>query len=67
MLIVGNHHLFADAEIRKYGFQDVVGGDFARDRAEMVHDLANVFAQKVGRQLGVHCREGGIQRFVRVA
>lgn len=39
----------SDAEIRKDGFQDVVGGDFARDRAEMVHDLANVFAQKVGR------------------
>ena len=36
--------LFADAELREYILEDVVGGDFACDGAQVVDDLADVFA-----------------------
>ena len=44
MLIVGNHHLLADAEFREYLAENIVVGDFACDGAQVVDDLADVFA-----------------------
>ena len=37
--------LLADAEVGKYGVEDVVGGDFASDLAKVVDNTADVFAQ----------------------
>ena len=36
MLIVGNHYLLSDAEVGEDFAEDVVGGDFACDFAEVV-------------------------------
>ena len=44
MLIVSNHYLFADAEFREYLAENIVVGDFACDGAQVVDDLADVFA-----------------------
>lgn len=44
MLIVGNHHLLSDAEFREYLDENIVVGDFACDGAQVVDDLADVFA-----------------------
>ena len=44
MLIVGNHYLLADAEFREYLDENIVVGDFACDGAQVVDDLADVFA-----------------------
>ena len=51
--------LFADAEVGEDVFEDVGGGDFAGDGAEVVEHLADILAQKVGRQAvveGIECR-----------
>ena len=42
--------LLADAEVGEDFAQDVVGGDFAGDLAQIVHALANVLAHKVAAQ-----------------
>ena len=39
--------LFADAEAGEDGTEDLVGGDFASDFAEVVHAFAYVLAHKV--------------------
>ena len=44
MLIVGNHHLLAHTEFREYLDENIVVGDFACDGAQVVDDLADVFA-----------------------
>lgn len=46
------NRLFSDAEFREDVLQDFVGGDgtAARDGAEVGDDLADFFAQKVGRK-----------------
>lgn len=38
------NYLLSDAEFREDGLEDVVGGDFARDLAEVVEYLADIFA-----------------------
>ncbi len=45
---VGNHHLLSDAELRENRFQDLVGGDGAGDRAEVVDYLTDLFTQEIG-------------------
>ena len=42
--IVGNHYLFSDTEFREYLAENIVVGDFACDGAQVVDDLADVFA-----------------------
>ena len=44
MLTVGNHPLLPDAEFREYLDENIVVGDFACDGAQVVDDLADVFA-----------------------
>ena len=44
MLIVSNHYLFANTEFREYLAENIVVGDFAYDGAQVVDDLADVFA-----------------------
>ena len=36
--------LLADAELRKYGLEDIGGGDFAGDFAKVVNDAADILA-----------------------
>ena len=68
--------LLADAEFRKDVLQDFVGGDgaAARDGAEVGDDLADFFAQKIGRKaVGetveglAECFAGRRKRFVMAA
>ena len=40
--------LFADAEMREDVFQNIVGGDFASDGAEVVNGQADILTQQVG-------------------
>ena len=49
--------LFADAEVGEDVFEDVGGGDFAGDGAEVVHYLADVFAKEVAADAVVERRE----------
>ena len=55
---------FADAELREYILEDVVGGDFAGDLTEVVDGGADILAQKFRResmlqsvQSRIQCRE----------
>ena len=41
------NYLLPDAESWKYGVEDVVGGDFAGDFAEVVKDAADVRTDKI--------------------
>ena len=52
LLIVSNLQLLTDAEFREDVLQDFVGGDGAAacNGAELGDDLADFFAQKVGRK-----------------
>ncbi len=50
MLIVGNHHLLADAKFTEDMAQDVVRGDFACDGAEVVEYLADLFTDEIRRE-----------------
>ena len=45
---VNTQKLLTDTEFREDGVENVVGGDFAGDFAEVVEYLANIFADKVG-------------------
>ena len=47
--------LLADAEFGEDGVEDVVGGDFAGDLAEVVEYLADILADKVRRDIVVEC------------
>ena len=42
MLIVGNHHLFADAKVFKDISQNLVGGDFTGNFTEVMQAFADV-------------------------
>ena len=44
MIINDIQRLLADAEFGEDVLEDVVGGDFARDLAEVVEYLADIFA-----------------------
>ena len=67
MLIVGNHYLFSDAELREYILEDVVGGDFAGDLAEVVDRGADILAQQFRRESMLQSVQSRIQRRERLA
>ena len=48
MLIVGDHHLFADAEAGEDGGEDVWGGDGAGDGGEVVDGFTDILGDEVG-------------------
>ena len=52
MLIVGNHHLRADAEAGEDGGEDVGGGDGAGDGGEVVEGFADVLGDEVAGEVG---------------
>ena len=71
MLIVGNHHLFADAKVFEYISQYFVGGDFAGDFAEVVEAFADVLGDEFAANGGIESgndtlngREGMGESFV---
>ena len=65
--------LLSDAELREDLAKDFVVGDFARDGAEMVDRLPDLFAEQVGGERleavegGIERRAGVTQRFVMTA
>ena len=64
MLIVGNHHLFADAKSFENGMEDFIGGDGAAgDFGKMEEGGAEVLAHEVAgqavAQAGRDAVEGG--------
>ena len=63
MLIVGNHHLFADAEVGEDFAEDVVGADFACDFAEVVHTFADVLAYEVAAEAAVEAVDAACDGF----
>ena len=50
--------LFADAEVAEDGGEDVGGGDFAGDFAEVVHALAYVLTHEVAANAGLQSADG---------
>ena len=61
MLIVGNHHLFADAEAGEDGGEEVGGGDSAGDEAEVVKGFADVLGDEVGGDTGLKAGKNTLQ------
>lgn len=57
--------LFADAEFRKDVLEDFVGGDGTTggDGAEVVDDLADIFAQQVGGKVVAETFESSVEGF----
>lgn len=53
MLIVGNHHLFADAKLGKYGSKYFVSRDLTCDFSEVVHAFSNVLGEEVSGEAGL--------------
>lgn len=53
----------ADAELGEDSVEDFVGRYAAGDGAEVVEDLADVFAQQVGREVVGESRTGGAESF----
>ena len=51
MLIVGNHHLFAHAEMFEDILQDLISSDFAYDVAEMEDALTEILGDEIAREL----------------
>lgn len=52
MSLFHTEHLLSDAKMRENVTQDLVGGDFADDGAEVVEGLAEVFREEVGGLAG---------------
>ena len=48
MLIVGNHYLLPNTELREDLTEDLVCGDFSGDGAQMEDRLPDLFAEQVG-------------------
>ena len=57
-------NLLADAELGEDGLEDVGGGDFAGDLAEVVEDAADVLAEEVRRGVRAHGSAGIGEGFV---
>ena len=53
MLIVGNHHLLADAKLGKYGPKYFVSRDLTGDFSEVVHAFSNVLGEEVSGEAGL--------------
>ena len=64
MLIVGNHYLFADAEVGEDFGEDVGGGDFAGDFAQIVHALAYVLAHQVATEAGLQALDAACESHI---
>lgn len=52
MLIVGNHPLLTDAKVRKHIVEQVGGGNFAQNVAEVGNAFAQVLGYEVGGEAG---------------
>ena len=59
--------LLADAELREYILEDVVGGDFAGDLTEVVDRGADILAQQFRRESMLQSVQSRIQRRERLA
>ena len=53
MLIVGNHYLFSDAKLGKYGSKYFVSRDLTCDFSEVVHAFSNVLGEEVSGEAGL--------------
>ena len=53
MLIVGNHYLFPDAKLGKYGPKYFVSRDLTGDFSEVVHAFSNVLGEEVSGEAGL--------------
>lgn len=61
MIINDIQRLLADAEVGEDVVEDVVGGDFASDFAEVVKDAANIRTDKIRRSVIAEGSEGYIE------
>ena len=52
MLIVGNHHLFADAKILKYVSQHLISSNFAGNFAEIMETFADILRYEFTAEAG---------------